>query len=720
MSTAPLSLIIAGAIILGLAIDMLLRSSRKLNIAASVFLGLFAFVVACEGIQGYLLSIDRPVLASVIIRAEYAFLILLSSSFYLFTNHFPRGEYWKVAKPVVYLLVGLSAVFVAAAMLGIDRESTHYLMVFEEGVYRPSVDIKYNFIHYIINGYILLLALYSAGTIIAKIKRVRLVYQKQQIRYFLSGFAVFGAIHLLTLIFANELPPSVKYTATAVGSVVFSAVTFYSIVVYRFGSLRKTLGRLGIEFAVLLVLLVPVMGGFFMVRSWLADLTPALFFLLVTPSMAVVFRIIHLAYLLVLRIIRGDHTGTDATEKLMDRLWNSRDLNELASRTVTLLEEQIECANADFLVYDQKNDIFRVLYSTSGKTFDIPGSNPFFKLIAKSDEYYHRDVINIDPRYTGIKESAEKYFAEYGAQLLLPVFFDNEIPALINISPKIDENSYTSDELGIIRKIRKLVTIITDNLILFEKEEEAKTNVRDLGLATEIQQSIFQGDIPEFEKIDVFAYQKPAKWVSGDYYFVDRIDGDNAAILIADVSGKGIPASLVAMVIHTIAKTQEFSRNVDPIVKKINDILTSNQGSSGFTRISSFATIFCGFLECGSSTFHYTNAGHLPVLVFDRASGKYEYLTPNSKPVGLFPEFTYTTSVKKLKKNQILVLYSDGITEAIDMKDEEFGQERLEAIVRRNEDMAAREIAGEILKAVENFSEGREQFDDITLIVIKL
>jgi sigma-B regulation protein RsbU (phosphoserine phosphatase) len=168
-------------------------------------------------------------------------------------------------------------------------------------------------------------------------------------------------------------------------------------------------------------------------------------------------------------------------------------------------------------------------------------------------------------------------------------------------------------------------------------------------------------------------------------------------------------------------KTQEFTRtSVGSIVKKINEVMTQNQSMSGFTRISSFATLFCGYIDCGSNTLYYNNAGHMPMLIFDRAKSRFEYLPPNSKPVGLFPEFEYPTAVKKLARNRILTLFSDGITEAINLKDEEFGQERLEAVIGENEGKAAREIATKIIDEVTRFTQGREQFDDITLIVIKL
>jgi sigma-B regulation protein RsbU (phosphoserine phosphatase) len=721
MSTASLTLIIAGAIMLGLSIDIILRGTRKLNIAASVFIGLFALVIASEGIKGYLLSVARVGLASGFIRAEFAFIILLASSFYLFTNHFPRGEYWKIKRGFMYSLIAMSAVFVVVSILGLDRSSASYVMVFDNGMYVPEVMIEYNFLHYIMAAYIGGIAFYSLYLIVAKAKRVRLIYQKQQIRYFLTAAGIFGTLFFLTQLFRNEFPPTLKYIMLATGGVIFASITFYSIIVYRFGSLRKTVSRVGSEFAVSLILLVPVVSVLFMVRSWLADLSPPLFFLLITPSVAVVFRIVELAYMLVKQILGSHPVSEDMTERIINRLWNARNYEELAFRTVTLLEEQIECGNADFLIYNEKEKVFKVEFSSMDNHFNIPGDEPLFQQFEKDAVFYHRDVVNIDPRYLFIKDNAEKYFAAHQIQILVPIFYESEIPALIHISQKLDENSYTNPELGIIRKIAKIVTIAMNNMILFQKEENAKSTLRDLNLAMQIQDSIFQHDVPKFAKLDVHMFQQPAKWVSGDYYMIEKTPDDGAGMIIADVSGKGIPAALVAMVIHTVVKTQEFTKtSVGSIVKKINEVMTLNQSMSGFTRISSFATLFCGYIDCGTSTLYYNNAGHMPMLIFDRVKSRFDYLPPNAKPVGLFPEFEYPTSVKKLSRNKILVLFSDGITEAINRKDEEFGQERLEAVIRENEGKAAREISSRIIDELTEFSEGREQFDDITLMVIKL
>ena len=173
-----------------------------------------------------------------------------------------------------------------------------------------------------------------------------------------------------------------------------------------------------------------------------------------------------------------------------------------------------------------------------------------------------------------------------------------------------------------------------------------------------------------------FAALTTATEVGGDYYDLLPLGETRMGVLVADVSGKGFSAALISMVIHTITRTQEFNHHTtDAIVAKINSVMTSDQDYGKLTKTMSFATIFCGFLCVREKTLHYTNAGHLPMIVFDIDTGKFDFIKANGKPAGIFADEQFHTKTYAFETGKIFIFYSDGITESINNAEEEFGVE---------------------------------------------
>jgi serine phosphatase RsbU (regulator of sigma subunit) len=409
------------------------------------------------------------------------------------------------------------------------------------------------------------------------------------------------------------------------------------------------------------------------------------------------------------------------TEILLDRIGKSRSISELSRNTVNAILDNINCRDADFLMFDPEKEIFNVLYSSNGKSYSISAIDPFFRHINETTDVYDREQINFDPRFISIKDSAEKFFNRYDTSLLISFYYEDVLMALLPLSGKLDNTSYTSQEIALLIKLKKIAEMVLHNLILFERDEEAKLTKRDILLASNIQEAIFQSYIPSFSQIDIYAFQKPAKGVSGDYFLIEKISNESMGVLIADVSGKGFSAALVSMIIHTITKSQEFSStSTNAIVSRINDVMTSSQNYNRLTKTMSFATIFCGFFENSLRTLFYTNAGHHPIVVYDRKTKKFDFIKANGKPVGIFQEETYLSLSYRYGSDKIFVLYSDGITETINSKEEEFGLDRLLSLIVANENKTSRDIINLIISTVENYASSNENMDDMTLIVIKL
>ena len=240
----------------------------------------------------------------------------------------------------------------------------------------------------------------------------------------------------------------------------------------------------------------------------------------------------------------------------------------------------------------------------------------------------------------------------------------------------------------------------------------------DLAVAGEIQKAILPCRFPPFPEItdlDIYASMTPAKEIGGDFYDFFRLDEDRIGLVIADVSGKGVPAALFMAVSNTllrsIALTKDNSRDC---IEELNRLICRVNVNS------MFVTVFYGILNHRTGALDYTNGGHNPAYVLRGKNGELERLGhfPNLV-IGGFEDFSYKSESAQLDPGDSLFLYTDGITEAFDAKDEAFGDERLEdSLVELYHDDAKTIIEG-VYADLGEFIGDRTQSDDITMLVVK-
>lgn len=240
----------------------------------------------------------------------------------------------------------------------------------------------------------------------------------------------------------------------------------------------------------------------------------------------------------------------------------------------------------------------------------------------------------------------------------------------------------------------------------------------DLAVAGEIQKAILPCRFPPFPEItdlDIYASMTPAKEIGGDFYDFFRLDEDRIGLVIADVSGKGVPAALFMAVSNTllrsIAMTKENSREC---IDELNRLICRVNVNS------MFVTVFYGILDHRTGALDYTNGGHNPAYVLRGKNGELERLGrfPNLV-VGGFEDFSYKSESAQLDPGDTLFLYTDGITEAFDAKDEAFGDERLaDSLVELYHDDAKTIIEG-VYADLGEFIGDTTQSDDITMLVVK-
>ncbi|MEI7857592.1 MAG: SpoIIE family protein phosphatase [Methanomicrobiales archaeon] len=253
-----------------------------------------------------------------------------------------------------------------------------------------------------------------------------------------------------------------------------------------------------------------------------------------------------------------------------------------------------------------------------------------------------------------------------------------------------------------------------------EESEELERKNSELQIAAQIQESFLPAIIEPVPGYDIAAMSLPAKVVGGDFY--DIIPGarmrdkqEQVGIIIADVSGKGLPAAIfMALSIVIIRVNAAWHEMPEDIIRDVNAIITAEQ------KADMFVTAFFGVLDRARETFTYVNAGHNPPMVLPSHEDHITELEPTGIALGITEDSLYKKATISLKSGDLIVLFTDGVTEATNIRDELFGEERLQQIILSNRGLTAGEITKKILLDVQEFTGDAPQSDDITLLVVKV
>jgi sigma-B regulation protein RsbU (phosphoserine phosphatase) len=252
---------------------------------------------------------------------------------------------------------------------------------------------------------------------------------------------------------------------------------------------------------------------------------------------------------------------------------------------------------------------------------------------------------------------------------------------------------------------------ILDNARLVERERERQRLEQEIGIARDIQQALLPKNFREFPHLSVSGINFPCLAVGGDYFDVFSLGDNRTAFLLADVSGKGLGAALCTNLLQGALSGMTLGTDPARVFNHVNRFLCDH------SEIGRYATMFFGILD-DKGHLEYINAGHpSPFLI--RHGVAEDVFTEGSYPVGLVPEAEYTAVGLKLEPGDTLVLFSDGVTEAMDPAEQLFGVPRLKEVLTGHMQTPLEELQKIVLESVENFAHGASQADDLTLLLVR-
>jgi sigma-B regulation protein RsbU (phosphoserine phosphatase) len=309
-----------------------------------------------------------------------------------------------------------------------------------------------------------------------------------------------------------------------------------------------------------------------------------------------------------------------------------------------------------------------------------------------------------DTRYVNARKATR-------SEVVAPIISNDSVIGVFDLESD-DLNAYTEDDKQILMLLASQVAIIVEKAMLHEQLVEKKRLEAQLEVARQVQLALLPERDPELDGFDISGYNFSTEEVSGDYYdFVKPYD-DQLGLVIADVSGKGVPASLLMAFLRASLRSAihvGYAPNV--AMAKVNYLLWES------IEQHQFVTCFYGILDATNRTLAFVNAGHNPLLVLNPDGPR--FIERGGLPLGLFKDTRYYEYYLPIDSGQILVLYTDGATEAQSPEGQEYGRSRLVDAVRRCRDRRAREMIDYIYNDIFEWTGGRGSGDDVTFVVIK-
>jgi sigma-B regulation protein RsbU (phosphoserine phosphatase) len=324
--------------------------------------------------------------------------------------------------------------------------------------------------------------------------------------------------------------------------------------------------------------------------------------------------------------------------------------------------------------------------------------------VAQTGEAVVVPDVRQDARYVNARK-------ETRSEVVAPIISNDSVIGVFDLESDALE-AYDEEDKQLLMLLASQVAIIVEKAMLHEQLVEKKRLEAQLEVARQVQLALLPERDPEVDGFDVSAYNFSTEEVSGDYYDFVKPYEDQLGLVIADVSGKGVPASLLMAFLRAslrAAISTGYAPNV--AMAKVNYLLWES------IEEHQFVTAFYGMLDATNRTLAFVNAGHNPLLILNPDGPR--FIERGGLPLGLFKDTRYYEYYLPIDAGQILVLYTDGATEAQNPEGQEYGRSRLVDAVRRCRDRRAREMIDFIYNDIFEWSGGRGATDDVTFVIIK-
>ena len=388
-------------------------------------------------------------------------------------------------------------------------------------------------------------------------------------------------------------------------------------------------------------------------------------------------------------------------------------LTETLEQIVALVFEAVPADRCMIMMRDARNPELKVavarLRDRAGEVGEIRISRSVIDEVVTNGKSVLTSDAQADPRFMG----GTVMLQGVRSVLAVPLGVGANVFGIIYADSPLSDNRFTEDHLKVLTTLASVAAIRVENARLTEEQMERERLEREQQVASEIQQRFLPAAAPQVDGYELQGISFPCYEIGGDYYdFIERENG-KLVVALGDVSGKGTAAALLMSSLHAAVHAQaETHESIVKTISAVNKYLVESIPPNRFV------TLFYAELDPKKGSLEFLNAGHNPPLIV-HAGGTMEQLASGGLPLGIMADAEFREGRTDLRPGDVLVIYSDGVSEAVNPSGEEFGPTRLYEVVSRNLDASAGGIRDRIESALTKFCQGTPAADDITLVIVK-
>lgn len=407
----------------------------------------------------------------------------------------------------------------------------------------------------------------------------------------------------------------------------------------------------------------------------------------------------------------GSHSPLNVVEAFSKQLISVFDPEKLRNIVIENLQQFLMVKNVYFAIHDDRIDEYIILPSEEcPEKFVLDRNDELLTIINKS-----RLPISIDLlKYNKTQSLLLRELKAREIRLILPLVENDQLLGFLALTEKISGLNFTNEELNLLIVLaNQFVTALTTARFYVEALEKRRLD-EELNMARQIQADLLPKELPDNERFSLAAYSMPSQTIGDDFYDYIPIDENRYGLIIADGCGKGLPAAMLISQIQAMIKSEINNGNdIQQILENVNKMVVR------YTPKDKFVTLFYGIYDQSNNQFTYATAGHnYPIWL--QNTGQSEALCQGGPALGLIEKASYQTRKISLASDDIILFYTDGVTETMDDAKEQYGEKRLTDLLTQSRHLSAQKIVNGILDDLKYFNDEEALQDDRTILVMKV
>jgi serine phosphatase RsbU (regulator of sigma subunit) len=537
-----------------------------------------------------------------------------------------------------------------------------------------------------------------------------------------AGVGLYGVAVLIPEVFGQPVPLRVRSTLMVLSLTLGSTAIAYSVVRYKFLDTRLLARRSVLYGVASLAFVVPYVTVVRQLDKALQAFTGT-----ETPIFQAVFAV--LALIMFQPVIgrlevyleeyfmkhRTDYRNV--LRRLSRDVVTVLDMDELSRRVMSSLKEALMADAGALAIVDRNRQSLKLAESFGIDKTLLGAERPagmLAELIPRPTLLSSDEALSLFLD-EGRRGAMQEFLRRTSASWVLPLVHHDEAMGVLTLGKKVLPTRFHSEDRQLLETLASQLSVALKNSALYEETLAKKLMEEELLFARKIQSAFLPREFPRVERLDLYGKNSPSRFVGGDYFDVISAGPDKYLVAIADVAGKGVPAALLSSMLQASLRTQVMEpRSVRQIVSALNTLVADMRSAE------QFATFFLGLVDTSYMTLTYCNAGHCYPVLVDGKSGT-RLLSQSDLVLGVMRDASFSEYTVKLSPGQVVVLYTDGVTEAEGAKGEQYGEERLmELLTSFPRSLGAKDIVEGVERSVTGFIGSEELTDDLTLLVVRM